>query len=618
MSNTGIQEWDKDNIRNRMIKNAARISNVEGDDIEATFDPIVLMMIEACAFELNKINNEIVDSQSRILERLAQVLSPDTFTGAQPAYAVAHARAADPESTLRREVQMYAQQTTLTPDQKEITNDIYFSPVSRTTIFDAAIKYMVTGKSIYEYKTPLSKQLIAEGKPGESVEPFHAWIGIELNPKIKSLNNFVFYFNEKNNREKENYLSLLPLTKWFFNQQELKSVNGCMQDHSAELKLKSISEQYDVSLGTEKFVTRFFSENFVTLHCDDSISLQSHLHNVPPELEQVFPKNALDKIEGKCAWLKLVFPGAMKLNNLHISINSFPVINRRVNKITYQLRSNLNIVPLKTDEIFFDIINIQNSDGNFFQSNPLESGFKNEAGYYTLRYGGIERFDKRGATEFLQTTIDLLRDESASFSSLGNEFIYSYINQINQAIAMIENRLGSKGEIVKPSHFIIINPLKQNENVFIKFWSTCGTEGNQIQAGTKLTLSSGAVTKSAALMLLTTSTGGKRALNENEKVAAFKRSILTHNRIITQEDIVTLCYHELNNLVSKIEIKRNWHQSNLPKQAMIRIVEVHITPKQFQKISDEEWQNLAKELKVKIESSSGNLIPVKVIIHNQE
>ncbi|MEP7170599.1 MAG: type VI secretion system baseplate subunit TssF, partial [Bacteroidota bacterium] len=227
---TNIKEQSTENIRSRMIKNAARVWGVEGDDIESTFDPLVTMMIEACAYELTKVNNEIVDSQSRILERLAQVLSPDTFTGAQPGYAIAHVRAAEPESTLRREVQMYAQQKTISQDQKEIMNDIYFSPANRATVFDAGVKYMAVGRSIYEFKSPSSKQLITDGKSGDALEPFHVWIGIDVNPKIKTLNNFAFYFDWKNDPEKDNYLNLLPLTKWFFNNAELKCVNGIRQD----------------------------------------------------------------------------------------------------------------------------------------------------------------------------------------------------------------------------------------------------------------------------------------------------------------------------------------------------------------------------------------------------
>ncbi len=599
-----------------MIKNAARIWGVEGDDIESTFDPLVSMLIEACAYELNKVNSEVADTQLRILERLAQVLSPDTFTGAQPAYAVAHARSSDPETTLYSEVQLFAQQKIITPEQKEIVRDIYFSPAGSVKVFDADIKFMAVDNAIYEYRSPSSKQLIAEEKSGNSLDPHHVWIGIDCNKKIKSLEDFVFYFDWKNNPEKENFISLLPLVKWFCNGKELSSRNGILQNTSSDKPRRGVAEQYDVSARTEKFVQHIFEKNFFTLHGDESGFLLSDV--LPDELQKVFSSDTLEKIAGNLVWVKLVFPGAFNpnvLGDMYVSMNSIPVINRRVNKITYQLRSNLNIVPLKTEEDFFDIIHIQNSEGDFFKSNPLESGFKNDAGFYTLRYGGVERFDNRAATEFLTSTIDLLRDESASYSSLGNDFINNHISQINQAIAMIEKRLDDKGETSKPSHFIIINPKKQNENVFIRFWSTYGAEGNLVKAGAKLTLSSGGMLQSSSLQLLSTSTGGKKALGGSEKITAFKRAILTHDRIVTQEDIKTFCNHELNKLAAHIEIKKNWKLSMLPNEGMIRIVEVHITPAKSGNISASEWLDLAKELEVKISDHSNGLIPFKVLIN---
>lgn len=612
-----IKELSIENIRSRMIKNAARIWGTESEDIESTFDPLVTMLIEACSFELSKINNEIHDSQSRILEQLAQVLSPDVFTGARPSYAIAHARASEVENILRKDVQFYAQQKFITQDQKEVSKDIYFSPCRNVIVFDTAIRYMAVGKSLYEYKSPTTKQLL-EGRANDSLEPFNVWIAIETNSHTKSFNDFVFYFDWKNDPEKKNYLELLPLVKWHFENEEITVVSGIHQEGTIVKSKKSISEQYDVSLKTEKYVNNVFERNFFTIHANNENDIQVNNKKFPSEFEDVFPSNMLEKIDGDFLWVNLVFPGAMKLvalEDLFISLNSFPVINRRLNKITYQLRSSLNIVPLTSEETFFDLVQVQNSDGAIFQSNPLESGFKNEAGFYTLRYGGIERFDKRSASEFLQTTIDLLRDESASFSSMGNEFINTYINQINQSITLIENRLNTRGEFIKPSHFVIINPLKQNENVFIDFWSTNGTEGNTVKAGAKLNLSSGGEVKSSSLMLLTSSNGGKRALNENEKISAFRRSILTHDRIVSQEDIVTFCYHELGNLITSVEVKKAWEMSNLPNQGFIRIVEVHITPKSTQKISSEEWTNLANELHVKIEEASNKLIPLKIVMH---
>ena len=390
----------------------------------------------------------------------------------------------------------------LMPDQKEVSKEFYFSPLRNFKVCDGGVKYLAAGKAIYEFKNPSFKQVI-EGVTGGSLEPYHVWLGIELNPKIDTLRDLFFYFDWKNDPEKSNYLSLLSLVKWYYNDQEIKTKNGIHQDVVSDAVNKSISGQYDISWRVEDLLENIFASNFYSLQGDKELSLQPNMQRYPAIFEDVFPAKVLEKVEGKLVWLKLVFPGAFRtsaLEDLFVSMNAFPVLNRKMNKITYQLRSNLNIVPLRSEDMFFDLINIQNSEGAYFRSNPLESGFRNEAGFYTLRYGGIERFDKRSATDFLQIVTDLLRDESASFSSLGNEFLSTYISQINQSLAMIENRLNTKGENASPSHFIIINPLKQNENVFIKFWSTAADEANLIKAGAKLNLGSGGDLKSNSLM----------------------------------------------------------------------------------------------------------------------
>lgn len=607
-----INELSKESIRSRMIKNAARIWGVEGEDIESTFDPLVSMLIEACSYELYKINNEIQDSQTRVLERLAQLLSPDAYTGAKPAYAIAYARSVEPETTLYTETQFYAQQKIQLAPLKEVVQDIYFSPATEVKIFDGTVKYMAVGKSIFEYKNAYSKLPLAEEKSGAALSPGCMYVGLDLSTKIKEIDGLSFYFDWKNDPEKDYYLGLLPLMKWQMNQKEVVAEVGA--DFSGKSSENStLSDHYNLSYRIEKAVTGIFDKKFVTIASSAEISEDDW--SLPTEMNDVFSEDILSKLSTKCVWFKLTFPGAMKpsaLNDLYVSINTFPVINRKMNKITYQLRSNLNIVPLKTEDLFFDMVNVQNSNGDYFKSNPLESGFNNESGYYTLRSGGIERFDKRHATDLLNSMIDLLRDENAAFSSLGKDFINVHINQISQGIAMIENRLATKGERTRPSHFLILNQQKPNENVFIKFWSTNGTTGNSIKAGSKLTLANGSSVAPNSAMLLTTSAGGKMPMDEGEKITAFKRSIITHDRIVTHQDIEMFCNHEIGNLINKIEIKKGWRASLHHKQSFLRVLEVLITPKNKDQMSDPDWLDIANELQHKIESASNGLIPVYV------
>ena len=82
----------KDKIKSRMIRNAARIWGFQEPQSEGSFDPLVSLLLGACAFELEKISSEINNTESRIIERLVNILTPQPITSPQPAYAVAFAR----------------------------------------------------------------------------------------------------------------------------------------------------------------------------------------------------------------------------------------------------------------------------------------------------------------------------------------------------------------------------------------------------------------------------------------------------------------------------------------------------------------------------------------------
>jgi hypothetical protein len=617
------KELSVERIRSRMLKNAARIWGEESEDIESSFDPVVAMLIEACATELNKINGEILSSQTRILSRLAQILSPEALIGPQPAHAIAHARSMEPTSVLDSDVQFYIMKKigSLNASEKESNKEIFFSPLSRFKIFDAGVKYIACNNLLFEYKTPSSRQAISEGFSPGYLEPGVMWIGIDMNSKITSLKNLSFYFDWKNDPEEENHLHMLPLTKWTLDDKPLTVTQGILNESPVMTGNSMLSDQQNATLKIEELIKGYYKNHFYTITGEEPLKdIQSLKTAYPKGLEDVFSKLILAKLTGTCVWLKLKFTTALPLNaisDLYVSANSFPVINRKLNVFTYRLQNSLNIVPLVTEDLYHDLLSVQTSDGKPFISNPLSSGFKNEAGYYTLRYGGIERFDDRQATELLNNILDLLRDESAAFSSLGNDFINSYIRQINQALAMIENRIDLKGQKSKPGYFLLINPFQADENIYVRFWSTNGATGNQLKPGSKLMNYSGGEARSESLALLTHSTGGKDALNENEKITAYKKALLTHDRIVTEEDIRNTCFHELGNLIKNVHIRKSWEVINDRKQGIRRVLEVIIYPYNFQQLSIVEWKNLAKELKLKLELHSASIIPIQVVVTDE-
>lgn len=86
-----MASFKREIIKEEMIKTAGRLWNIPEDEIETNFDPLILLMIEACAAELEKIGYNIASSHTRLLNRLADLLVPEALLGPVPASCVASA-----------------------------------------------------------------------------------------------------------------------------------------------------------------------------------------------------------------------------------------------------------------------------------------------------------------------------------------------------------------------------------------------------------------------------------------------------------------------------------------------------------------------------------------------
>ena len=57
--------FKKERIKDQMVRTAARLWQVPENEIDTGFDPLILLMMEACAAELEKIGYDISASHSR-------------------------------------------------------------------------------------------------------------------------------------------------------------------------------------------------------------------------------------------------------------------------------------------------------------------------------------------------------------------------------------------------------------------------------------------------------------------------------------------------------------------------------------------------------------------------
>src|SRR5207237_605512 len=105
-----MQVVKKERIKDRMLKTTARLWGVAENEIESNFDPLILLMIDACSAEFEKIGYDINASQSRLLDRLADLILPEALMGPKPASSIMHASPVDASVRLLPQTQFYTNQ----------------------------------------------------------------------------------------------------------------------------------------------------------------------------------------------------------------------------------------------------------------------------------------------------------------------------------------------------------------------------------------------------------------------------------------------------------------------------------------------------------------------------
>ena len=219
------------------------------------------------------------------------------------------------------------------------------------------------------------------------------------------------------------------------------------------------------------------------------------------------------------------------------------------------LERHLNVIPLSGDDQFLDLDKIYSLNQLEFDSEDSLDPGSFQSGQYTVRRGGVGRFDARDAQEILSYVNDLLRDESASFAVLGNEFLSSTLKQLKQLLSVLNQRTASDSQKMSNSTYLMIRPHAANEHIVLRYWTTSGASANGIRMGSKLTSYSGADIQADSMVLLSNTYGGKEKLSANESLFSYKKALLSRNKIATTQDIVAACHAELGFSLHKVNIR---------------------------------------------------------------
>jgi len=607
---------------------AADIYEIDYEDVERDvgqqFDPIIRFMAGATASELERVYRYIDDTETRLQKRLAKVLLPEYFHLPQPAHALATATASS-EFTILDETTDFVKENE-EEDQEEIT----FTPVFPTKILPAKIKVIATETKILDVKSRPSLRKKREDKE----EAKSIYIGLEVTDTLTDLHGATIFFDLKGGRNKESerarFFAAVQNSQCQLGKYRCKVKNGLPYN-------RLILEDYlNGNERLQSLIRANYKRHFLSFEDKDIEDIEQE----PPiaALQKWFNSNFLNQEDIRTelaklsedqdkplVWLKVVFSRPIEIEQLSsrlvVRLNVFPVVNRKLNghergKHFYLQNNSIKWIALQPEGDFVSIRRI-------YEQNPPEyplfifkpfADFKEERKpSYTLRHGGIGRWDDFNAWQRLAYVISILQDNYKANELIEMVADSLSLEDVHSLLGKKISKTASDQKPTKDIYVLLHSGIHTKLQVRVEYWTSQGEDGNNVPAGSILRCMSKHKSdlEKDSISLVTSSIGGRNPLTSTQQLDAMKSALLSRGRIVTREDAKIFCKTLLLDKLAKVEVKDGVGTDMRFDFGMTRLLDVILTPTKKSKKEDD-WEGICQQVQIELEKKSASSIPIRV------
>ncbi|WP_311326220.1 hypothetical protein [Capnocytophaga sputigena] len=590
-----MTQGKKEEIQESMIRSALHFWNIKNVE---NLDPLVRLLIEVLSEQLYVLSGEMYDMENRVIQRLSEVLLPESISKAKPSHAIAYIAPLWNGVKTELEMRFLVKNPFANNDFRQ---EYSFFPIANIPLYQANIKKIIHPQGIVQIDELLNKK---ELYTSPLFSDKKIWIGLSLDEDVKDLEHLSFFFNFPNIIKKDDYLNLLQYTQWECNGKILKVRNRLyVEEHIEKSNLVEYffdSQEFNHRVNRE--ILEHYSPHYLTI--DQSFPIQNEEKQLAPYSLTKNPiltnEEAVAVCDQKLLWIGVSFPEQFSyqiLSEIEIAINAIPIANKELKEITHNNERELGIIPLILDkkESFLGIVSVTDEKN---QSYTRTHGFKSETiqRTYALRQGGTESFDNRSTKDFLAKLENILEDEgNRVFLQKEYKDIKEMVKETIKRIQLMGRTLQNEGDY-EALHYVFLDNSPENL-FFIKYWTTLGELANGIRIHTPLSATKvGAHSYVKQAILLTPSSGGLSIPTERERIAQFKYLLNGRGRIVTNYDIKTFLLAEYPNTISDVYIEHGISKGETSLQGLVRTIDVHL--KTFSIIDEKEVliENIYKKL----------------------
>lgn len=578
MSSNITHSMSKQAIINRMLRFATKYWGVKRIEL---LDPVTTLFIEALAEEIYSVSSEIGNIETRMLNTLTGLIVPDISLSAHPAHCIMHALPQDGRTILSDNIAFTLKNKELLPSRESLT----FYPLRNTVIHSGGIRYMTFNGLLYQIDIDQSKTLISRSRNNTRLSQ-NIWIGIELDETTPNLKDLSFYIDFPNIPNKDELLHLLPHSIWKLNGNRVTIKQGLHTVEDDQInETVNIFDNLTTASNLDNSIWNSYNKYFLTI--TDSIIAQGQKIEYPNELKASFSSHVFEDFTKPIIWFEIEFPTKINttmLENILITINAFPIINKNLHTKTAEVHESLPIIPLDTGnhESLLSIDSVSDSQGRIYNELPFTDTDTESFGTYSLRRGGYERYSKREMREYLLALVKQIE----SLSSVNdedrvneNDISNNSTIEIHKLINHIKYLIIKSKEKLDIQYYISIDCLKKSDVFFIKYRTTNCELANNIKQHTIFYCTDTDISLNPLSLFTLSATDGGKSIPSVANIQNLQiKALTTQSILVTNNDIIEYCNKSFGSIISQVEVTKGVMENPNNKQEFLCTKDVLLTP----------------------------------------
>lgn len=582
-------------IKERMRKRSMELWEVSDEN---AIDPLIDLMLDVFSYELSKVYQDVKISDAKLLERISKILVNEQWSLPLPSHALLKAMPTENMDFVNRANHFYLQKAV----KAERLYDIYFTPLNDQKILNAHVHCTYFDKKLGLNDDYGQAKIVLESDIGNKVDDYNVWVGIAIKPSLlKKLDSLPICIL-LNGSLLDSYIKLV----------EIFDEKGNKLDLLPRENIAEKDEHYFESVHT------YYKNYLYEIDLSNSTKKQQTLIS---RVGTAFDSEKLAEHDTNLFWMRFSFPVAFtkeELGKLEVTLNTFPVVNRKLADKQHAVLKNGKIVSISplSSECFLNIESLVDDKGEEYQS-VLKNNIDDLEGSYSLFFGDVEQFDERNAKSVLSKVIQTVREEGSSFSAIGYDLLNAYLEDLNKKLDDLQRKVDYGYKEVNGSDekvYLLAIPYKTSHVFECKYWVSDVNMLNGVEKGTLLNEYKSGGLLANSLILQTESVGGVIRKGEKEKIRSLRYGLISKDRIVSNEDIKAFVKMTVGKIIETVAIKPGVGLSPSRKQGLVRTVEVSIKISTEGKLDDDNKKRLSHFLQLMLQNKSVHTIPYNVNI----